>query len=371
VVILPGVENIPPATLRRLEEFVRRGGVLIATRRLPAVAPGLRATEAEQREVREISRRLFAGPSAPAHFVANENSLARTLGALLRPDVSLAPATPDIGFVHRRTSDADIYFVANTSNERRKTRATFRVAGRQAEVWNAVSGTISAADGGGTTSAGTESIALDLEPYGSRVFVFSRRLPPTSAVRRAPSTSASIDLSGDWRVTFGANQSPVVMRRLRSWTEDEATRYFSGVAVYEKQFDVPEEFLRKGAGVQLDFGEGKALTARPLANGMRAWLDAPVREAAVIYVNGQKAGSLWCPPYAIEVGRLLRPGANEIKIEVANLAINYMAGRSLPDYRLLNLRYGERFQPQDMAQVQTQPAGLLGSIYLRLGEGGQ
>jgi hypothetical protein len=36
---------------------------------------------------------------------------------------------------------------------------------------------------------------------------------------------------------------------------------------------------------------------------------------------------------------------------VANVAINHMAERALPDYRLLNLRYGNRFEPQDMDKV--------------------
>ena len=44
--------------------------------------------------------------------------------------------------------------------------------------------------------------------------------------------------------------------------------------------------------------------------------------------------------------------------------MNYMAGHSLPDYRLLNLRYGERFQPQDMDKVQAIASGLLGPIRL-------
>jgi hypothetical protein len=97
---------------------------------------------------------------------------------------------------------------------------------------------------------------------------------------------------------------------------------------------------------------------------MQAWLDAPVREAAVVYVNDQRAGAVWCPPYALDVTRFLRPGENRIKIVVANLALNYMAGRRLPDYRLLNLRYGERFQAQDMDKVQPATAGLLGPIRL-------
>ena len=40
------------------------------------------------------------------------------------------------------------------------------------------------------------------------------------------------------------------------------------------------------------------------------------------------------------------------------------AGRYLPDYRLLNLRYGTRFEPQDMDKVRPVPAGLTGPIRL-------
>jgi len=41
-----------------------------------------------------------------------------------------------------------------------------------------------------------------------------------------------------------------------------------------------------------------------------------------------------------------------------------MAGHALPDYKLLNLRYGERFQPQDMDKVQPIPSGLIGRVTL-------
>jgi len=44
--------------------------------------------------------------------------------------------------------------------------------------------------------------------------------------------------------------------------------------------------------------------------------------------------------------------------------MNYMAGHSLPDYRLLNLRYGERFQPQDLDKIEPLPSGLLGPVRL-------
>jgi hypothetical protein len=49
---------------------------------------------------------------------------------------------------------------------------------------------------------------------------------------------------------------------------------------------------------------------------------------------------------------------------VGNTALNFMAGRKLPDYKLLNLRYGERFQAQDMDKIQPLPSGLIGSVRL-------
>ncbi|PYV20250.1 MAG: hypothetical protein DMG27_23480 [Acidobacteria bacterium] len=66
----------------------------------------------------------------------------------------------------------------------------------------------------------------------------------------------------------------------------------------------------------------------------------------------------------MEVTRLLHSGENALRIMVDNLAINGMAGSALPDYRLLNSRYGVRFTPQDMNNLQALPSGLLGTIRL-------
>jgi hypothetical protein len=363
VIVLPGVHRIPLETLRKLEEFVKGGGVLIATRRLPELAPGLRATESEQEQVHEIVRRLFDGPSAPAHFVKDENAqLGTTLAGLLKPDVLLSPAVPEIGFVHRRTSDAEIFFVANTSNVRQGVNATFRVGNLQAESWDPMTGSNAA---GQLSAANNRSgIRLDLEPYESRILVFSKRALAQPKSDGPPKIISEINLSSGWKVAFGERGKPVMMDHLRSWTDDEETRYFSGVATYEKDVDIRENMLQTGLALRLDFGEGTAIPQLNLRAGMQAWLDPPVREAAVVYVNGQRAGSVWCPPYSLDLTRHLRRGENKLRIVVGNLALNDMAGHRLPDYRLLNLRYGERFQAQDMDKVRPVPSGLLGSIRL-------
>ena len=119
----------------------------------------------------------------------------------------------------------------------------------------------------------------------------------------------------------------------------------------------------------LDFGEGTPVPREALHQaGTRTWYDPPVREVAVVSVNGKPAGDLWHPPYRLDVTALLHAGTNELRIVVANTAINELAGRAAPDYRLLNLRYGEKFTPQDMDHLVPLPSGILGTVRLISGQ---
>jgi len=118
----------------------------------------------------------------------------------------------------------------------------------------------------------------------------------------------------------------------------------------------------------LDFGEGLpvAIPERLPTFNLRAYLEGPIREAAEVFVNGLRAGVVWHPPYTIDLSALLKPGKNDLRIVVGNTAVNSMAGRALPDYRLLNDRYGERFVPQGMDNLQPLESGLVGRLRLRV-----
>jgi hypothetical protein len=234
------------------------------------------------------------------------------------------------------------------------TQAAFRVKGLKPEWWDPFSGKRLAARAASGEGA---AVALDLLPYESRVLVYSANAPAPAA---ASGAGTPVDLSSDWKVAFG-NGRTAEMRELRSWTDTEETRFFSGQATYEKTVNLTESFVRSGGGIYLNFGAGK-----PAAQDRRggAAIESPVREAAQVYVNGSPAGSVWKPPYEVDVTRLLRAGSNTIRVVVANLGINRLAGTTLPTYRLLNVRYGERFQEQDMQNVQPVPCGMLGPLTL-------
>jgi hypothetical protein len=308
VLVLPAVKRMPKATVEKLEEFRKRGGIVVDA----------------------------------AHI--------GDLAKLYTPD--FATGNPAIGFIHRKLEDGEVYFVVNTGNQPVNTTAHVRVPSREGNwacYWlDPLSGGTAAADG---------NVSLNFAPYESRVLVFFRQDGFLDGIFTKP-PEKTIDISSDWKVEFPSLRKSFDMKQLQSWSDP----YFSGRADYTKTVDTHDFGSRR---VFLNFGEGTPVTPtiRP-GPGMRAWLESPVHEAAVVYINEQRAGAVWAPPYEIEVTNLLRPGLNTIRFEVGNLAINEMAGQSLPDYKLLNLRYGVRFQAQDMENLKPLPSGLLGPIRL-------
>jgi hypothetical protein len=332
------------------------------------MAPGLVNAEAESREIREISERLFRGSGAKGLFVEDEKNLGAALIRRSKPDLELSPTAPEIGFIHRKLSDGDLYFVANTSNHSVRTLAMFRAAVNKAEWLNPFTGAVS-------TIADPPQIELLLEPYESRLILFTRsvekkashRADVKKSERTADSHPRDIDLSTDWKLTFRGMNQTVPMAKLHSWSEEEPFRYYSGEVSYEKAINLPADVVAKNS-VMLDFGQGTPIALPdPLPTfNMQAYLEGPVRDAAEVYVNGKDAGVVWHPPYSIDITGWLKPGKNELKIVVGNTAINALAGQALPDYRLLNDRYGERFVPQGMDHLQPLPSGILGELRLRV-----
>jgi hypothetical protein len=360
--ILPGVDRLPLATYQKIEEYARHGGVVMAAGRLPSTAPGVLEAEADGRGIREISQRLFRATGAAGYFVLDETQLGTSLATHLAPDVVFSPKTPRIGFIHRKLAIGDLYFLANTSNQSHRVQVSFRHPGKHAEWWDPFSGEVSGVEN-------PDSVDVDLQPYDSRlIFLTDCAIEPTNTRTTTRSISKTIDLSTDWTATFGAANQTVPVAKLHPWSEDPGFKFYSGQVSYLRAFQLSAQELSSGMKGVLDFGEGVPVEEpAPLPqHSMRAYFEGPVREAAEVYVNGQRAGFVWRPPYAVDVTRFLTPGQNSLRVIVGNTAINSLAGRTPPSYRLLNQRYGERFAPQDMTNLQALPSGILGGLRLNL-----
>ena len=94
----------------------------IATRRIPSLAPGFKATEEDQKTVQETAQRLFKDSQRAGLFIESDIGLGDALAKRLPPDFKIEPAAPEIGFVHRKTDSGDIYFLANTGNTPKTSR---------------------------------------------------------------------------------------------------------------------------------------------------------------------------------------------------------------------------------------------------------
>lgn len=363
VLIMPNVDRISPATLTLIQKYAAQGGKVIAIGRIPAQAPGYENHSQESAQVAAEAKQLFGGRGTRgnAQVVPDANALSEALDSAVPPDMHLARPEPLVGFIHRKLAGADLYFIANTGNQPVSTQATFRNARPTAERLDPDTGAFT------HTVMNRGNLQLNLAPYESRILLLhdGAAIGPPEFTEAGGAGNVLVDLSQGWQVRFddGVEEK---MPSLLSWTENAKTLYYSGVATYTKTFELKSK-PASGLPVFLSFGQGTPIQNPSRHMGTQALLQPPIQVAAVVYVNGRRAGSLWHPPYKLDVTSLLRQGGNALEVRVANTAINERAGQSLPDYRLLWARYGRRFEPQDMNNLKPLPSGLLGTVQLVAG----
>ena len=370
ILVLPPTDRIPVETLKKIHAFASSGGRVIAVGR----APSMDAEGQPLGAIATLSKDLF--DPAKSTLVSNESQLGDALRAAAAPDFRLAPsagpARDQLGFIRRRLPAADIYFVVNTGNRAIDTTAGFATSYKFGEEWNP--------DNATAAPASADAQPIQLAPYESRVFVFSDVRSGTKPAATAPSVKLA-DLSNDWKVTFTSTGRSETEQIPTDWTADPATLHYSGEAVYARDFS----FTAHSSPVYLEIEGGSALPGAPsslpnapvlgangLPNplvtrpgpGMRAYFNPPIREAALVTVNGEDAGALWHPPYRLDVTQLIRPGRNHVEIHVYNTALNAWSALPPHNFKPLIAKYGDRFQMQDMDKVKPISSGLLGPVYL-------
>jgi hypothetical protein len=369
ILLVPATDRIPLATMRKIAAWKKAGGKVIGVGRAPSIDPEGKTIP----ELTALSHQLF--DASKSTLVPDESHLADALRTAARPDLQLADATDatrnQIGFIRRKLQNADIYLVVNTSNTPLDTTAAFATSHKFAEQWDP--------DSAAPIAASTTAQPIHLVPYGSLVFVFSDT--PSAAKPQKPPVVSTLDISSAWRVDFTGLNKTVNEGIPTDWTADPSTLHYSGEAVYTRDVRMVSAPANP---VYLVIGGGKPLPGAPnstpehaqvlgadsLPNplvtrtgpGMHAYYDPPIREAALVSINGQQAGALWHPPYRLDVTKLLKPGLNHIEIRVYNTALNAWSALPPHDYAPLIAKYGDRFQMQDLNQVVPISSGLLGSV---------
>jgi hypothetical protein len=326
LVIPADITRLTLPVVRRLRELVAAGATILAPR--PGESPSLTDYPAGDDSIRAIVKavwgraggirryhepvghpygkgKVFSGP--PVQEVLD------SLGVL--PDFRYGRTAIDdtLVWIHRRTGDEDIYFIANQRPVPMDFVARFRVMQKEPELWHPDNGRTEPA-GYTSDSLGT-TVPLHLDPRGS-VFVVFRR--PTHKVARPslkPKETLLTKIAGSWMVKFppdGGAPAQIRLDSLQSWThsKDAGVKYFSGTATYIRDITVPASWMRSNAGVVLDLGV--------------------VKEIAEVSVNGKSLGILWLPPFRVDMKEALKTGKNHIEIKITNLWPNRMIGDQQP-----------------------------------------
>jgi len=159
----------------------------------------------------------------------------------------------------------------------------------------------------------------------------------------AKSLPDPVEITGPWKVQFpphlGAPER-VSFPNLISWSDHEnpGVRYFSGVATYQKEFDIPSILLAKGNQLYLSLGK--------------------VAVMAQVQLNGENLGTLWKPPFQVDISKAAKPGRNKLEIKIVNLWVNRMIGdEQLPDDSERTEKGTLEKWPQWLQEGQPSPTG--------------
>ncbi len=338
VLVLRDQKSISLAVLRKVKALVEAGATVVGPK--PVEAEGRTDSDAE---VKEIAAALWDNGRVVSGKAARDVLLAGGV----KPDFEFTggDAQTDLDYIHRRDGNADVYFIANRTNRAERITAVFRVAGKAPELWDAVTGKTRRLsefrEEGGRTVA-----PLEFAPCGSMFVVF--RTPTAAGAATAknfPSFAPVADIKGGWEVKFDprwGGPGTVTMDGLEDWSKrpEPGIRYYSGTAVYRKQFDASAAAIN-AAHAFLDFGS--------------------VRELAGVRLNGRSLGVVWAPPFRVEVTGLLKPSGNVLEVEVVNFWPNRIIGdASLPPEKRLTKTNIRKLT----AETLLMPSGLMGPVQI-------
>ncbi len=323
------------ATLNRLKELVAAGAVVIGER--PQGSP----SHADDPAAVSAAADAIWGAPGVGKVIAGRDLKAALAALKLDPDFDYARPEPDAELMalHRRLDDGDLYFVSNRKDRPERLEASFRVAGRQPELWDAVTGQV--AQPVWRSEGGRTIVSLDLQANGSTFVVF--RMPAASS-QGAPAptqetTVATVD--GSWDLEFQPGRgAPAKARldKLASWTDsaDPGIRYFSGIATYRTTVKLPAR--RPGSRLLLDLGA--------------------VREVAEVSLNGKPVATTWTAPWRLDITGAAKAGGNTLQVRVANLWVNRLVGDAQPGAQKIGFTVLQAYR----ADAPLRPSGLLGPV---------
>ncbi|MBD8489806.1 discoidin domain-containing protein [Echinicola sp. CAU 1574] len=247
-------------------------------------------------------------------------------------------------FAHRKSQKEEIYFISNQLEAERELTLSFRVSGKKPVFYDPVRDKEYSVNSWKLEGDRTE-LPVKLPANGALFVIFRETTDQTESHsgNNWSSYQAQQTISGDWSVQFDREfrgpEHPVQFTSLDSWSQhsNDSIKYYSGTAVYRNTFEW-------NGAVEDAF-----------------WLHlGKVANIASVKVNGKDCGVAWTFPYQVNISEALKPGQNQLEIEVSNTWANRLMGDlKLPKEKRFTNTIADlgRMEGRDLLE-----AGLLGPV---------
>lgn len=360
VMVLPDNQTMPLEDLKKIAALVQDGATIVGPP--PTGMSGMILNPDDQKTFNALVASLWSAMDGVSTTQKSVGAGKVFWGQTARQALEAENTPPDfeetglsaagtLDWIHRTMDGAEIYFVASRWQDPENVDCTFRVSGRQPELWDPVTGEIRDATAFKQEN-GRTTIPLKFGPTGSVFVVFRKPIAEDAAGTTAsnyPALQPLDTLSGPWVVNFDpkwGGPAEVTFNQLVDWTSrpEDGIKYYSGAAVYHKKFDL-EKRPADGHRVILDLGE--------------------VHEVVRVRLNGRDLGVIWTKPARVEITDALKEKNNDLEITVVNLWPNRMKGdETLPE----GSRYTESNIHKFGASSPLLPSGLIGPVNLMVQE---
>jgi hypothetical protein len=317
ILALPDQATMRPELLEKLMKLVKDGATIIGEP--PVQSPSMKNYPDCDIKLKNMAGQLWGDCDGEKQTVNNLGKGRVFSGISLKEAFDRLQVLPDVVcpsnylWTHRQKGDTEIYFVSNQSEKTCSDTLIFRVSGKQPELWDAVTGEHRDLSQF-VEKNGQTLIPLKFGSADSWFIVFRKKASNkrSTASMNFPAPKPVMELDGSWNVQFNPKfgmPADTVINNLFDWTTDKniAIKYYSGAALYRKEFAFDPS---DNTGYSIDLGDLESL--------------------ASVRLNGKELGTLWRPPYRIDITASLKKGTNVLEVEVVNTWWNRVVGDAQP-----------------------------------------
>jgi len=307
LLVLPRQEGMNYQTLLRLEEMIQQGAYVYGEK--PSCLYSLADEKNHRKDFERIVQSIW-GNNADGNNNIIEHGKGKVLWGMslkealeeieLQADFKTSSEhKKDIPFIHKRSNNKEIYFVANQLNQSISVQCEFRVKDKIPQVWNPLTGEVTSVK----YSSGFQStvVPFDFKPMESVFFVFQDKVEKHIAKEAEIINEFEISkFEGtiDFNPVYKADIQPVEINELISLSDfdEPEIKYFAGKARYSISFML-DQSIEAGNDYYLNLGNFDA--------------------TATVSLNGNEIGELWSPQQELNIKNQIQQGKNKLEITVA------------------------------------------------------